>query len=77
MEDAPTLVNEAAQVILCPRYTRRLLITLGCKKCPKICEISEVEAIFHLGHVFIHPVVNLVEVETRTNWIFVGFCHKL
>ena len=46
----PGSMNLLGKMIFCPRYTRRLLITLDCKKCSKFCGISDVEAIFHLGH---------------------------
>ena len=48
-------MNLLGKIIFCPRYTRRLLITLVCKKYPKFCGISGVEAIFHLGHFFYTP----------------------
>ena len=64
----PGSMNLLGKIIFSPRYTRRLLITPGCKKYPKFCGISDVEANLHFGHFVDTPCIYIYI------YIYIRFC---
>ena len=52
-------MNLVGKIILSPIFTRRLPITLGCKKCPKFCGMSG-ERQYSIWDIFYTPCIVII-----------------